>query len=330
MRALITGGAGFIGYHLANELSNQGYNVVLVDNFFRGVEDSFLREIESRKNITFVSIDLLKSDDIKTKLYGEFDYIYHLAAIIGVQNVINNSFEVLDKNIKMLINMIKYAETQHHLQRFIFSSTSEVYAGTLQYFGMEIPTPENTPLTLTPLEQARTSYMLSKIYGEGLLHQSKLPFTIVRPHNFYGPRMGMSHVIPELLKKAYYSENSPYLDVFSVNHSRTFCYIEDAVKMMRLLAESEKTIGEVYNIGNESPEITILEVAKMVLKITNKCLEIRPFPATAGSPVRRCPNMKKTFEIIGYHETTTLFDGIKKTYDWYKKYIFEGKEVSAK
>ena len=91
------------------------------------------------------------------------------------------------------MNAIDIAKKQKRLKRLLFASTSEVYAGTLRYHGLEFPTTEETPLTVSDLRHPRTSHMLSKIYGEALLRQSNLPYTIFRPHNFYGPRMGMSH-----------------------------------------------------------------------------------------------------------------------------------------
>lgn len=329
MKVLITGGAGFIGYHLTNEFLSQGYDVTIVDNFSRGVQDSFLLELKKNHGVEFISADLMDSSAYD-HLDRDYDYIVHLAAIIGVQNVINRPYDVLHLNVELLIKMIAFAKQQNDLKRFLFASTSEIYAGTLENYDMEIPTPETTPLTITPLESPRTSYMLSKIYGEALLRQSGLKFTIFRPHNFYGPRMGMSHVIPEQLKKAYFSENGAKIDVFSVNHKRTFCYISDAVRMIRLIAESEKTVGEAFNIGNEYPEVTIQYVAETILKVVGKPLSINPKPATLGSPERRCPSMKKMKAYTGYEGKVSLEEGIQKTFDWYKKNIFDGNEICAK
>lgn len=329
MKVLITGGAGFIGYHLARELLEQGYQVVLVDDFSRGVEDVFLKKLKENRKISFISANLLLKENVIC-LGKDFDFIYHLAAIIGVQNVLEHSYDVLKRNVELLFYMLELAQQQDHLQRFVFASTSEIYAGTLQYYGMKIPTPESTPLTITPLEHPRTSYMLSKIYGEALLQQSGLPFTIIRPHNFYGPRMGMSHVIPELLKKAYFLEEGQRLEVFSVDHKRTFCYISDAITAIRMLAESEEAVGQAFNVGNEYPEVTIKEVADIVIKITGKKCLIDEKSATPGSPIRRCPSMQKTEELIGYVSKIGLQEGIQKTFDWYKRYIFDGNEVSAK
>lgn len=329
MKALITGGAGFIGYHLAKELLRYDYSVTLVDNFERGVEDSSLIKLKEDERIEILSLDLLQPESLE-KVEAEYDIIFHLAAIIGVQNVINRPAEVLRNNIVMLFNIIDFAKKNKNLKRLVFASTSEIYAGTLQYYDMEIPTPENTPLTLTNLAHPRTSYMLSKIYGEAVLNQSGLPFTIIRPHNFYGPRMGMSHVIPELLRKAWFNEGKGKLEVFSPYHKRTFCYISDAVTMIRMLAESPNSLSQAYNVGNQEPEIYIRDVAEIILKTVNRPYDIYEREAAVGSPERRCPDMKKTLECINYIPQVTLEDGIQKTFNWYQKYIFSGMENGAK
>lgn len=328
-RAMVTGGAGFIGYHLTKELLSHGYDVVLVDNFSRGVKDNFLRTLENDAHVMLVSADLTKENDV-LRMGEEFDYIFHLAAMIGVQNVLEHAYSVLTRNVELVIRTIELAKRQKHLRRFVFASTSEVYAGTLKYYQMEIPTPEDTPLTVSPLEHPRTSYMLSKIYGEALLQQSGLPFTIVRPHNFYGPRMGMSHVIPELLQKAFFAEDNHVLRVASPTHKRTFCYIDDAVGMIRRLAETPGAEGQAFNVGNEEPEVTIRELAEMILSVVEKPLEIREGIDTPGSPVRRCPSMSKTRRMVGNINTVSLEDGLQRTFDWYRKCIFEGNELCEK
>ena len=329
MKALITGGAGFIGGYLAQDLIDFGHEVVIADNFSRGVEDGFLKDLESR-GANLVTVDLLDPSSLKT-LGGGYDCIFHLAAIIGVENVMGRPYDVLRKNAELLFNLIDFAHMQTKLSRFVFASTSEVYAGTLQFFDMAVPTPEDTPLTITPLEHPRTSYMLSKIYGEASIRQSGLPFTIVRPHNFYGPRMGMSHVVPELLKKAHTAPQDGTLEVFSVDHRRTFCYISDAVTAMRLLAENDNCAGEVFNIGNQAPEIAIGDLAKIVLKVTGRDdLTIAPLPATSGSPTRRCPNTQRMTAATEFEPLVSIEDGVRATYSWYRDHIFEGTEISAK
>jgi len=200
----------------------------------------------------------------------------------------------------------------------LFASTSEVYAGSLVQLNLPFPTPENTPLALPDLSEPRTSYMLSKIYGEAMLLHSGLPYTIVRPHNIYGPRMGMAHVIPQLLQKAHNAEPNGTLEVASVDHKRCFCYIDDAVEMLVRLLNADEATREVLNVGAEAPEVTIRELSELVIGTVGKPLSIVPRPPTHGSPSRRLPDMTRTKKITGYSAQTSLQDGLRSTYEWYK------------
>ena len=326
-KVLVTGGAGFIGYHLANKLLKNDYQIDLLDNFSRGVNDKYLSDLEENKKINFINADLLSSLTID-QIDHDYSYIYHLAALIGVQHVIKSPYEVLTKNFILFQNTMKIAKQQKKLERFIFASTSEVYAGTLQHFGLDFPTPEKTPLTVSNLNESRTSYMLSKIYGEAMCLHSGVPVTIIRPHNFYGPRMGLSHVIPEIMKKVVDSENG-LVDVFSVNHKRTFCHINDAVEMIQLLAESIQTIGKSYNIGNDDEEITIGDLAQKIINLIGKDVVINPLPTTQGSPERRCPNISKLKKATSYIKKNSLDKGLQNTFDWYNENVFSGQGISA-
>ena len=326
-KVLITGGAGFIGYHLANKLLGSDYQIDLLDNFTRGLNDTFLTELADNHNVNLINTDLLQFTTTD-QLGHDYAYIYHLAAVIGVQHVLKSPYNVLVKNFSLLQNALEIARRQKNLERFVFTSTSEVYAGTLSYYGLEFPTPESTPLMVSNPHEARSSYMLSKIYGEVMCLHSSLPVTIIRPHNFYGPRMGFSHVIPELMKKVVYAENG-VVDVFSVNHKRTFCYIADAVQMIQLLAESNQTIRESYNIGSDNEEITMGELAQKIIDLVGEDVVINPMSATPGSPERRCPSINKLKEAIPYVKQYPLEKGLRNTFDWYNANVFSGKEVSA-
>jgi len=326
-KVLICGGAGFIGYHLANKLLESDYQIDLLDNFSRGVNDAQLISLATNEKINIININLLQPTVID-KIDNDYTYIYHLAAVIGVQHVLKSPYDVLEQNFILLQNALNIAKKQQKLKRFVFTSTSEVYAGTLHHYGLEFPTPELTPLTVNDINEARTSYMLSKIYGEAMCQHSGSPVTIVRPHNIYGPRMGLSHVVPELMKKVVEIE-SDHLDVFSVKHKRTFCYIADAVEMIQLLAESEKAIGEAYNIGNDDEEITMGELAQKIINLISKEIKVNPLPPTSGSPERRCPDISKFNKIISYRNLFSLDKGLKKTFEWYNKNIFSGERVSA-
>lgn len=328
MRVLVTGGAGFIGGYLTRKLLNEGAQVDLVDNFARAVRDPFLDELSATGRLNLVERDLLKPDALDD-LGDDYAYIVHLAAIVGVRHVIERPYRVLRDNETMTFHAMDLAARQKSLRRFVFASTSEVVAGTLKHFGIKIPTPETTPLTIGDPGDARTSYLLSKIYGEALCYHSKLPFTIVRPHNFYGPRMGLVHVIPQLAQRAYKTEEGGELEVYSPDHRRTFIFIEDAVEMIwRLMREPGGENG-AFNIGSEKPEVTMRQVAEAVVKAVGRNLTVKDGETMAHSPERRAPDMTKTRSVTGYDPRVDLEEGVARTFQWYRDHVFEGAGQSA-
>lgn len=328
-KALITGGAGFIGGHLTARLLAEGYAVDLVDNLSRGVQDETLAELAAHPNFSIHVADLLEPASL-ADLGDDYTHVIHFAALLGVQNVLDRPYAVLRDNVTMLETMLDLASRQSNLERFLFPSTSEVYVGTQQHFELPIPSPETTPLAVSPLEHPRTSYMLSKIYGEALCHQSGLPFTIIRPHNFYGPRMGLSHVIPQLLQRIHDAADGDDLEVYSIDHRRTFCYIDDAVEYTVRLLDNPLAEGGTYNVGVQSPEVTIGELAQILVDLVGRKVRIVAGETTPGSPPRRCPDMTRTIGATGHEPAVSLADGVARTYDWYRERVFEGGGVSAR
>lgn len=329
MKVLITGGAGFIGFHLARVLSARGASVDLADNFGRAVRDADLQELLDAGRARLLERDLLDAAACQS-FDRDYDAIFHFAAIIGVVHVLQRPYDVLTQNAQLMANAIDIARRQQRLARFVFASTSEVYAGTLSAFTMKVPTPESTPLAVSDLTQARTSYMLSKIHGEALCQHSGLPFTIVRPHNVYGPRMGMSHVIPELLKRAHDAADGTTLQVYSAGHKRTFCYIDDAVDLLVRLLDSATARNATLNLGSTDAEVSIAEVAQTVIDVVGRRLQIEPMPDTPGSPARRAPDMELAQRLTGYRSGVVLRDGVARTYAWYRRHIFDGGGATAR
>lgn len=327
-KILITGGAGFIGAHLARRLLEEGYQVDLVDNFSRGVYDDMLKNITSSNKLNFKEIDLLDKKQIG-KIDLDYDIIFHLAAIVGVKHVLDKPYLVLKDNVDLLSNVIELAKNQKKLPRLLFSSTSEVYSGALMHYSLPFPTPEDVPLTVTDVSHPRASYMLSKIYGEAMCHQSGLPFTIFRPHNIYGPRMGMSHVIPEQLQKAHVAKKGQSIPVNSLSHTRSFCYVDDAVEILFRIMNSKLCIGKVLNLGSQKEEVTIEKLVELCFSVVGKELKIKPLDPSPGSPVRRNPNMKFTRELINYESQISLKEGISLTYEWYREHIFDFEKKSG-
>jgi UDP-glucose 4-epimerase len=318
----MTGAAGFIGGHLATRFLSQDIEVHLLDNFSRGVEDPFLKEIQNKSNARFFTIDLMQPSCFKD-LGNDYDIIIHLAAIIGVRHVMQRPYSVLHDNVSMLGKVIEFCHKQKKLKRLLFASTSEVTVGSLQYLDLKIPTPETEALALTQLDAPRTSYMLSKIYGEAMCHHSGIPFTVFRPHNVYGPRMGMSHVVPELLQRTLNESQNGKLEVASPTHRRAFCYIDDAIEQISRMVTTDQALNQVLNLGNQEAECSIEELANMVLKVVNRNdIQIKALPDTPGSPSRRCPDMTCTNKIINYKAQVDLYTGVEKTFDWYNEHVF--------
>ena len=315
MKVLIVGGAGFIGFHLAKRLSEESMDVHIFDNLSRGKLDKDLKKLIKNKKIKFTKKDLSKQTHIK---FTDFDIIFNFAAIVGVENVTKEPNEVLKKNLELQLNCLKIASKQKKLKKFIFSSTSEVYAGSLKHNLLKFPTPENNILCLSNLKNSRYTYMLSKIYGEALCYFSSLPYVVVRFHNIYGPRMGMQHVIPQIIQRVNNSRKN-ILKVENLNHSRTFCYVDDAVEMLFKIISSNKN-NITLNIGNNKPEIKIKNLIKIILNITKKKnIKIFSVKSSNHSPIRRVPSISLYNKLYGKIKPTKLSQGILKTFLWYKE-----------
>ncbi|AZO94018.1 NAD-dependent epimerase/dehydratase family protein [Halocella sp. SP3-1] len=328
-KVLITGGAGFIGFHLAQYLSEFSLDVTLIDNFFRGENDKELLELNKKENVRFVKADLTNPEELAL-LNGYFDYIYHLAAINGTRNFYEKPFEVLRVNILTLINILNWINP-NNCGKFLFTSSSETYAGTVNSFSEYkefIPTKENIPLTINDVFNERNSYGGSKIAGELLTvnycRTRQIPFSIIRYHNIYGPRMGFEHVIPEFSKRIYKREN-PF-KIFGGEDTRAFCYITDAVKATKLVMENNKCDSEIINIGNNREEIRIIDLAKKFLKLTRHNVAIDVEEAPKGSVSRRCPNIDKLEKLTTYKPEIDLDKGLQLTYDWYNS-VFKARDI---
>ncbi len=318
MKVLITGGAGFVGVHLADFLLKNNHTVDLLDNFSRGQLDYELKTLTKNIEIKIINADLGKIN-ISNQLDKDYDLIFHFAAILGVQNVLKQPYEVLNTNMLLTANAINIAKKQKSLKCFVFSSTSEVYAGSLGKNLLEIPTKEGSVIVLPDNKKPRTSYMLSKIYGEAMCIHSNIPYLIIRPHNIYGPRMGMAHVVPQLIEKAYKEINNGKLNVYSLEHTRTFCYVADAIEQMYALIRNQKSRNQVYNIGSQFPEITIEELSNKIVGLVGKKLTLNSLGISEGSPVRRCPDMSYTNTMTNYINKISIDEGLRLTYNWYKE-----------
>lgn len=312
-KILIVGGAGFIGYHFAKHFSTLGHKVTIVDNLSRGKMDINLKKLISDFKINFYKYDLKKNLKLKN---NDFDYIIHLAAILGVSKVISFPYETLYKNINILDSAIEFAKKCKKLRKFVFLSTSEVYAGTLRKNELKFPTTENSKIIIDQEFPSRDSYYLSKIIGEGMVKYSFKKYIIFRPHNFFGERMGNSHVIPELYNKI---KKTKQKKIFLKNsdHFRCFCYIDDAIKLMSNVIFSNFTTNKTLNIGDNSEEISILNLAKKISKFCDKDIKFINLKEKDFSPKRRYPDITSVLNLNKKFVFENFDTSLCKTLMWY-------------
>jgi UDP-glucuronate decarboxylase len=315
MRALLLGGAGFIGLHLSRRLVAEGYEVSIVDNFSRGRDDAELSALREHPAVQVVSGDLTDPATYADLPHG-WDRVYLLAAVVGVRNVEADPARVVRVNTLAALNLIDWLEPG---ERLFFASTSEVYAGGVDLGIVPVPTGEDVPVVISDIAAPRFSYATSKLLGEAaVLHTAPAKgcsAVVGRFHNVYGPRMGADHVIPELSLRALRGED-PFV-VYGSEQTRAFCYVDDAVEAMVRLMDSEAT--GIVHIGNDAEETNIGDLAKLVLRTAGVSPQITTVPAPHGAVARRCPDVSRLRALTGYEPTVPLEEGVRRTFDWYRE-----------
>ena len=313
-KIIITGAAGFIGYHLVKKIIKSKYDFILIDNFSRGKKDKVFNKIIKNKKIKFLNQNLTQPFEIKDK---NIEYIFHLAARIGVKNVIDKPSETLNDNILMLINTLNAVKKNNKKIKIIFFSTSEIYSPLIADNKAKFPLKENTNFVINNKIKARDSYYISKLVGEKIVELSGFNFINLRPHNIYGPRMGFSHVIPELIKK--FKSKKKIIKVYSPTHKRAFCYVDDAINQMIQLAFNKKANNFSFNIGNNEEEIKMFDLAKKIKILLKSKKKIIRGNNTPGSPTRRVPDIQNTKRLTKKIKFINLNQGLDNYINWYKK-----------
>lgn len=318
-RFLVTGGAGFIGLHLARRLAQDGADVDLLDNLSRGRRDDDLAQFAARPGVRLLEGDLNEPAVLRDLPRG-YDAVFHLAAVIGVRNVNERPDRVLATNARTLLNVLDWY-VDGGAGRLVFSSTSEVYAWGMTVADVPIPTPEEVPIAFESLQNRRASYAMSKAFGEmAVMHacrRADKAFSIVRYHNVYGPRMGMQHVIPEVFERIHRGDDP--LVVYNPHQMRAFCYVDDAVAATIALAVSN-VASDVYNVGNAREEVTIGDLVDRMVQVAGRGNARREF-RTAGGPgvERRCPDIKRLTAATGFAPRVSLDEGLERTFQWYRQ-----------
>jgi UDP-glucuronate decarboxylase len=313
-RALVTGGAGFIGLHLCRRLLAAGYDVVVLDNLSRhGMDPEFER---LRRDVRFVDHDL--SLGVPAGVPGDCALVLHLAAWVGVGRVSAQPYRVLRENIGAVLSIVDWC-TRNDVGTLFLSSTSEVVdgAGALRVTGF--PVPEGAPFVLPRPHTPRSCYALSKLVAESLLMfcAGGPRVRIGRYFNVYGPRMGTAHVIPQFIERVLAG-----LDPFPIHggsNTRAFCYVSDAVEATVRLVSLPTEEPVLVNIGDDREELAMTALAERLFTVAGYAAELDVRDAPPGSPRRRLPDLTHLRERTGYRPAVTLDEGLAATYEWYAR-----------
>ncbi|MBV7268537.1 NAD-dependent epimerase/dehydratase family protein [Winogradskyella luteola] len=295
---LITGGAGQLGSSLASKLaSDKDVTVVVIDNLSTGKKS----KVPKRDNVIFIKADVNDYNDIISIFSTfKFTYVFHYAAVVGVERTLSNPINVL-RDIDGIKNVLSLSKNSG-VKRVFYSSSSEVYGEPF-----EIPQNEKT----TPLN-SRLPYAIVKNVGEAFFkaYQKEygLDYTIFRFFNTYGPAQSNDFVMPRFMRLAL--NNQPIPIYGEGSQTRSFCYIDDNVDTCINALKNNEYVNDVLNVGNDL-EISILELAEKIVKITNSKSEIIFLPALKeGDMNRRCPDISKMKALLG-RDLISIDEGIK-------------------
>jgi UDP-glucose 4-epimerase len=319
MRALITGGAGFIGSHLAEKLLERGDEIFAIDNLWTG-KLANLSRVQNTKGFHLV-VDTILNESVMNELVFKADHIYHLAAAVGVRTIMDNPVETLDINVKGTEVVLRLAN--RFKKKVFITSTSEIYGNH-----MEHTLGEDDNRVMGSVKKRRWAYACSKTLDEFLalayFDEKKLPVVIGRLFNTVGPRQTGQYgmVLPNFVQSALLGK--PISVYGDGKQTRSFTHVRDVVDAITGLMSEPRAEGDVFNVGNDK-EVTINELAEKVKKMTG-----------SGSPIehvsyekaygpgfedmrRRCPNIEKIRKLIGFEPKYDLEAMIQGVIDYFKE-----------
>lgn len=319
MHALITGGAGFIGSHLAEALLAQGQRVTTVDNLSTGRAEN-IAHLTSHSQFQFV-YESVANEMVMDRLVSECDVIFHLAAAVGVELIVKDPVWTLETNIEGTEMALKLA--RRYRKKILIASTSEVYGKSV-----DIPFREDADRVMGPTTKSRWSYAESKAIDEFLAlayhKQFGVPVVIARFFNTVGPRQTGSYgmVIPRLVQQALRGE--PLTVYGDGSQSRCFCNVKDTVRAVVELAQSPKAVGEIFNIGSQE-EITIRALAERVLARTGSTAGVKLIPYDQAyekgfeDMQRRVPSIEKIRAAIEWEPTVPLDATLDEVIEYFRE-----------
>lgn len=289
MNILVTGACGLIGSELCNQLTDLGHCVIAVDNMYRGTTIP--------KSYIFWKEDISKEVTI---LPNNIDVIYHLAAINGTTNFYDKPNKVISNNTRVDLNVFEFAAKCPNLKKFIYASSSEMMSH--QDFCLE-----DNKIEIDDISNPRWSYKISKMLGENYLHNSSLPWTIIRYFNVYGPETKSGHIVYDQI----INHKNKIYKVIGPEETRCYTYVKDAIEATIVCVENSE-VGETINIGSNE-ELTSLEVSKII----GNCLgyfsvDYELIDGRRGSAKRRVPNLEKLLEYYPDYSPIKFSEGIKE------------------
>ena len=319
MRALITGGAGFIGSHLTDALLDAGHEVLILDNLSTGSIDN-IAHIKGRPGFEYF-IDTVNNEPLLAELIDRSDVVFHFAAAVGVKLIVEQPVYTIETNVHGTEVVLKYANKKKKL--VVIASTSEVYGKS-----KDVPFREDSDLVLGPTPKHRWAYACSKAIDEFLAlaywKERKLPVIIVRFFNTVGPRQTGQYgmVIPNFVRQALAGE--PITVFGDGTQSRAFTHVTDVVGALIKLIQEPKAIGQVINIGNMQ-EITIEQLAVRVRELSGSKSPIKFIPYDEAyesgfeDMPRRVPDLTRVKGLIGYEPRHDLDEILTQVIDYFRK-----------
>jgi len=311
VKALITGGAGFVGSHLADQLLAQGHEAMVLDNLSTGSIEN-IAHLKGRAGFAY-TIDSVTNESLLAELIDQNDVVFHLAAAVGVKLIVEQPVHTIETNVHGTEVVLKHANKKKKL--VFVASTSEVYGKSA-----DVPFREGADLVLGATVRHRWAYACSKLLDEFLAlaywKEKKLPVVVVRLFNTVGPRQTGQYgmVLPTFVRQALAGQ--PITVFGDGTQSRSFSYVGDVVDGLLKLAHEPRAIGEVFNIGSTT-EVTIGELAARVKKMTDSASPIEKVPYDVAYEAgfedmpRRVPDIAKIQSLVGFAPKMGLDDIIR-------------------
>lgn len=322
---LVLGGGGFIGRNVVQFLVERGdCNVTAADIKTGSNWQDISKDVEMSRRFKAV-VDDFSCISAFDDLDQNFDEVYMLAAVVGVNRTLKYPQEVIRINTQLTMNTLDWV-SRNPIKRLIFSSSSENYAGTSDLFKTLIPTPETVPLCIGDIKHPRWTYAMTKMHGESaFLHSSdayNYECVIVRYQNIIGPEMGFGHAIPHIVERFIKGNESPF-KIYGHDQTRAFCYIDDAVKGTVGAMESKNSSDEIYHIGKPE-EINMETLTTYIGELMNFSGEYMPAMTYPGSVARRCPDISKAAKDFGFSPDVDWKTAVRLTCEWYERFFNSG------